>query len=385
MKRNITNQSVPTRQKEPIHVRERQLRNGNVSLYLDIYQNGKRTYENLNLYLVKPLTAIDRRQNDQTLQLAQNIKAEKILELQKISNGVPVYKLDYSFIVFFKAMMKERYNSKGNYENWDSALQHIEIFTSDEDVTFRQITPEWLTRLKNYLMDCRALNTEKKLAPNSAYSYFNKVRAALRRAYEEEYIPYNPAQRVRGIKPAETNRENLTLEEVQKIALTPCDNAELKKAFLFSALTGLRWSDVTALTWAQIEHSELTGHFIRFNQKKTKGREFLPISQQARDVLGPSGIPNVVIFDRLKYSVTTNVQLGRWMRRAGILKHITFHCARHTHATLLLSQGVDIYVLSKMLGHKKVSTTEIYTKVLNNNKVEAANKIPMLDLSKLNV
>src|ERR1700750_46468 len=107
-KTDSTEQTDSIRQKAPIHLRERKLKNGNVSLYLDKYYQGKRTYENLNLYLVNPITATDRRQNEQTLNLAHNIKAEKILEQQKQSNGIPVYKLDYSFMTYFKALMRER-------------------------------------------------------------------------------------------------------------------------------------------------------------------------------------------------------------------------------------------------------------------------------------
>lgn len=371
------------RQKEPVHLREKKLANGNVSLYLDKYQNGERSYEFLKLYLVNPITATDRIQNKATLDLAHTIKAERILEIQKQNNGHPVYKLDYSFIEHVKKMMIARYNSKGNYENWDSALQHMQIFTKGKDVTFREVDTEWLTRFKGYLTDCKVLNSDKKLAPNSAYSYYNKVRAALRQAFEEGFIPVNPASRVRGLPQAETNRENLTLEEVQAIIAAECDDKQLKRAFLFSVFTGLRWSDVTTITWRQVEQSELTGDFIRFKQVKTKGREFLPITEQARSILGERKDAGAKIFEGLVYSANTSLLLSKWMVRAGVDKHITFHSARHTHATLLLTLGVDLYVLSKMLGHKKISTTEIYTKVVNVKKIEAANRIPQLDLGNI--
>lgn len=381
MKSNQSQPPITVRQKAPVHLREKKLRNGNISLYLDKYYNGERQYEFLNLYLITPLTPTDRAINQRTLTLAQNIMAERILEIQREANGVPTYKLDHSFIDHLKLMMRDRYNSKGNYENWDSAVQHVELFTGGKDVTFRQVDSIWLTRFKGYLQNCLALKGTKKLAQNSQYSYYNKIKAALRKAFEDGYIAINPAATVRGIPQGETNRENLTLEEVQKLAHTPCTDPNLKKAFLFAVFTGLRWGDVTTITWRQIEHSHSIGHFIRFNQKKTKGREFLPISQQARDILGQSGEASDPIFNGLYYSTNISLILSKWMVKAGINKHITFHCARHTHATLLLASGVDIYVLSKMLGHKNISTTEIYTKVLSPKKIEAASKIPTLDLS----
>lgn len=376
-------QSKADNRKEPIHIRQRSLKHGNISLFLDKWWNGKHSYEFLNLYLVRELSQVDREQNEATWLLAETIKAQRIQELQKEASGFPSFKMDYSFIEYFRLQMNARYNSKGNYGSWDSALKHLLIFTENEDVKFKNIDADWLGRFKNYLQNTTIVKSEIiKLKPNSQYSYYNKVKAALRQAYDDGYIPTNPASRLRGIKPGEPNRERLTLEEVQRLVVTPCDNELIKIAFLFSALTGLRWSDISALTWRQVHHSKVTGNFIQFIQQKTDQQEFLPISQQARDLLGERGEPASRVFDRLVYKRVSTI-LTRWMLRAGILKHITFHCARHTHATLLLDFGVDIYVLSKMLGHKKITTTEIYAKVSSHKKIDAANRIPWLDWKSL--
>ena len=149
----------------------------------------------------------------------------------------------------------------------------------------------------------------------------------------------------------------------------------MKTAFLFSALTGLRWSDIQKLSWAEMQHSEDIGHYIRYTQKKTKGSETLPISEQAFGFLGERGEPNERVFMGLKYSAWHNMRLQQWAMRAGISKSITFHCARHTYATLQLTLGSDIYTVSKMLGHKHLKTTEIYAKVIDHKKKEAANRI----------
>ena len=85
------------------------------------------------------------------------------------------------------------------------------------------------------------------------------------------------------------------------------------------------------------------------------------------------------VFKGLKYSAWHNVKLAQWVLRAGITKNITFHCARHTYATLQLTMGTDIYTVSKLLGHRELKTTQIYAKVIDNKKKEAANKI-QLDL-----
>lgn len=236
-------------------------------------------------------------------------------------------------------------------------------------------------RLKHYLLHEKITSSKNKLSQNSAHSYFNKVKAALRQAYEEKYINENPATRIRGIKAGETKREFLTWEEVQNISKVPCDVKKLKEAFMFSILTGLRGSDIIKMTWSEVRGSNSEGWYIRFQQQKTKDFEVLPITQQARDLLGNANDREVRVFIGLKYSSYTNVALARWMMKAGIHRNITFHCARHTHATLLLTQGVDIYVVSKLLGHKNIKTTEIYAKVTNMKKNEAINKIPTLELS----
>ena len=163
----------------------------------------------------------------------------------------------------------------------------------------------------------------------------------------------------------------------QKLVPVECELPELKKAFLFSALTGLRWSDIAKLKWSEIQHSNEYGYYIRFRQKKTKGAETQPISEQAVNLLGERKEPEDKIFDALNYSAWSNLKLQQWIYRAGIHKDITFHCARHTYATLQLTLGTDIYTVSKMLGHKELRTTQIYAKIIDEKKHEAANKIKL--------
>jgi integrase len=191
-------------------------------------------------------------------------------------------------------------------------------------------------------------------------------------------IKENPCARVRGIKGAETHRQFLTFEELKKMVTTPCENELLRKAFLFSALTGLRWSDVKGLTWKKINQSEASGWTIEYTQKKTKGSEVLPVADQAIRLLGERLAGDQEIFEELIYSVWMNQQLQNWVDAAGIQKKITFHCARHSFATLQLSNDTDIYTVSKLLGHKHLKTTEIYTKVIDKKKIAAASRIPQL-------
>src|SRR5690606_14612117 len=152
------------------------------------------------------------------------------------------------------------------------------------------------------LSNVNARNKEdEKLNRNTAVSYFNKVKTALKEAYNQRIIKDNPASRVKCIKGEDTHRQFLTLEELQLLVATPCEMPEMKTAFLFSALTGLRWSDIKELTWEKISYSEQDGWFITFTQQKTKGMEVLPVSEQAIRLLGDRKADNVKVIDNLVY------------------------------------------------------------------------------------
>lgn len=365
-----------------VTLRQRKKKN-NISLYLDYYDKGTRKLEYLNLYLhptpVKGRLGLrEKNENAETLNLAEKIRAKRFLEIQ---NGIYGFqdqaKMKGSFIVYVKFLAEQRNSSQGNYGNWDSALKHLKKY-SPQDVTFAQIDKKWLEGLKEYFKTAKT-PSKKILSQNSQCSYFNKIRAALKQALKDDIIIKNPASQIDGVKQGDTEREFLTLEELQAVVKTPCENKILKDAFLFSCLTGLRWSDINKLLWSEICYSNELNFYIRFKQKKTGSAETLPISEQAYKLLGEKGKPSERVFVGLKYSSHSNFLLQKWMMKAGISKTITFHCARHSYATLQLTMGTDIFTVSKMLGHKELKTTQIYAKVIDAKKMEAANKI-LIDL-----
>ena len=157
----------------------------------------------------------------------------------------------------------------------------------------------------------------------------------------------------------------------------------MKDAFLFCVLTGLRWSDIARLTWEEVKGNDADGWYLHFKQRKTKLYHVLPITPQAKELLGDCLESNNVIFNNLKYSSKTSIELCRWAIAAGVAKRITFHSARHTHATLLLSHGVDIYTVSKLLGHKHVVSTEPYAHLIDKLKLDAVNKLNSLGTVKV--
>ncbi|WP_369692196.1 site-specific integrase [Formosa haliotis] len=185
----------------------------------------------------------------------------------------------------------------------------------------------------------------------------------------------NYSAKVKSFEQAESQREYLTFQEVQSLVSTKCKYEVLKRAFLFSCLSGLRWSDINAMTWSEVRDEDDTSR-INFRQKKTDSVEYLYISKQARGLLGNRCSPNTRVFVGLKYSAVYNNEIVRWCNRSGISKHITFHSARHTNAVLLLENGADIYTVSKRLGHREIRTTAIYAKIVDQKMKEASNLIP---------
>ncbi len=374
--------------KEPIRLRRRKMATGNESLYLDIYINGQRSYEYLKLYLVPEHTRADKEKNKETLQFAEAIRSKRVVELRNGEFGFKsIYKEDTLFYPYYRAMCEARLGteSRGNWGNWYSCLHHLKIYDSNEQLTFRDITTEWVQGFKDYLdKDAKAWSHDFRkrldyhpLARNSKLSYFNKLRACLNQAFEERIIQYNPIRGVENFKQEEGTRMYLTVEELQQLVQTDMDHPELRRAFLFSCLTGLRRSDIAKLTWGEVHQQ---GAFVRliFKQKKTGGQEYLDINEQAAELLGERGNPQDKVFPYMISPESQNKLIQQWVYKAGINKKITFHCGRHTFAVMMLDLGADLYTVSKLLGHKQIGTTQIYAKVLDKNKQAAVKSIPKI-------
>lgn len=386
-KRKSTSKS----QKDPVKLRQRKLANGNISLYLDIYRDGKREYEFLKLYLVNAKTPIEKEQNRQTLATAQAVKAKRQIELQNGEYGfTSQFKQDTPFLDYYRRLCRERHGndkSKGNWGNWASCLKHLENYC-DEKTTFKDITTDWVEGFKDYLNNTGkdshkrkkdTLVEAKPLSQNSKVSYFNKLRACINQAFEERIIPTNPLRGVEGFKQEETERVYLTLDEVKAMVTAPCKYPVLKRAFLFSCLTGMRKSDIEKLLWGDVQKF---GDFTRitFKQKKTGGQEYLDINKQAEEFMGERGNDTDRVFSGFRYNSQVLLELKRWALMAGITKDITFHSGRHTFAVIMLDLGAEIYTVSKLLGHRELKTTQIYATLLDKKKQEAVNLIPNISI-----
>lgn len=370
-----------------ISIRKRKAKGGVIQLYLDIYTpNDKqnRTNKSLDLYLYENPTPTQKKSNKETMDVAEKIRSKITLELAYNNNGLsdlnPKEKDSIDFITYFLVQTKNRYESKNNYGNWDSVHKHLQNFCP-KGIPINQVDTKWLTDFKIYLQHKAKKKSNEHLSQSTLHSYFNKVKACLNQAYRDELIIKNPANNVKGFKEGEVQREYLTFEELQKVVEVTCEIPNMKTAFIFSCLTGLRWSDIVNLTWGDLQHSESDDYWlIRFRQQKTKGAETLPIQLQARNLLGEIGGKEDRVFKGLKYSAWHNLKLQQWVMKAGISKTITFHCARHTFATLQMTNGTDIYTISKLLGHRELKTTQLYAKIIDQKKIDASNAIPNLNI-----
>lgn len=376
-----------------ISLNKRALKDGRISLSIEYYrgseinEQGKRrhlrSFENLDTYLFgNPTTSAEKKQNKEGLEFAENVlsirKAEFVQGKFDLKNTT---KSKRTFLNYFaeKTEEKQRQDSSNNYGNWFSTLQHLNKIIS-KNTTFDEVDEELIKKVRHYFDHVARTKSELPLSQNSKYSYFNKFKAALRSAFDDGYLSINYASKVKSFEQAESQREYLTFDELQALAKAECKYPILKKAFLFSCLSGLRWSDINTLIWSEVRDE---GEFskVNFRQEKTDGVEYLYISAQARELLGERRNQQDRVFRGLKYGMTYNTEIIRWCNRAGVPKHITFHSARHTNAVLLLENGADIYTVSKRLGHREIRTTAIYAKIVDTKMKEAAEMIPTLKIN----
>lgn len=375
-----------------ISLSQRKLKDGRISLSIEFYRgseitdDGKRkhlrNFENLDTYLIiDPKTAKEKKENKEALEFAENViairKAEYAQGRFELKNTAKAKRV---FLNFFADLAEEKrtLDSSNNYGNWFSTYQHLKKVVP-KNLTFEEIDEYFIKKVRKYFEKDAISKSDLPLSQNSKYSYFNKFKAALRNAFDNGYLTINYAAKIKSFEQAESQREYLIFDELQRLAKAECKYPVLKKAFLFSCLSGLRWSDINTLIWKEVRDEGDISR-VNFRQEKTEGVEYLYISKQARELLGERQDPQERVFKGLKYGMTYNTEIIRWCNRAAVPKHITFHSARHTNAVLLLENGADIYTVSKRLGHRELRTTQIYAKIVDSKMKEAAEIIPELNI-----
>lgn len=382
--------------KEPVKIRFRELKGGNKSIFLESYTGnivrngksvgGKHSYEFLKLYLIPEQNKADRQKNKETLALAKAIQSQRIIELQNGCYGFNRQARSKSCIFdYTENLYKEyAYKQSANYIRMiQNVMSKLKQFKGG-DIRFSDINREFLNDFVEYLKQCSRYGNNgydkgERLNPNTIYCYFAILKHIINRACRDGYLSVNPLKDFSisdKIKPVAQVRPYLTLEEIQELINAPCPYPLLKHAFLFSCMSGLRISDIRKMTWSNINFMQGKA-MLNIKVQKTKDFLYLPLSNEALRWLPPH--ENVKPTDKvfpLKSDMTVNLNLLKWTLNAGINKHITFHVARHTHATMMLTLGADLYTVSKLLGHKNINTTQIYAKIIDKKKEEAINLIP---------
>ena len=395
----MVKQKQTVKLKEPVRIRFKQLSNGNQSIYLDYYTGdvirkenyvgGKRKYEFLKLYLTPERTREDKAKNEATLALAKAIQSKRIVEVQNDAHGFQnTNKSRVNLLDYLENIGKQsaEQGSRNYARTVLNTVRVLKLFRGDY-IAFRDVDKEFLSEFTDYLRQMPkaskygVLKTGGRLSNNSVVSYYGTLRTAINRAYKEGIITVNPTKEfdfASKVRQEPSRREYLTIDELKTLINTECRHEIIKRAFLFSCLCGLRVSDIRKLRWCDLQRS---GGRVRIEitMQKTKEPLYLPISDEALKWLPERGEANDndFIFP-LTHEGTVNDTLQHWAKVAGITKHISFHVARHTHATMMLTLGADLYTVSKLLGHKNIATTQIYAKIVDKKKEEAIGLIPNL-------
>ncbi|MFD0836015.1 tyrosine-type recombinase/integrase [Mariniflexile aquimaris] len=375
-----------------VTLRNKKVSNGKMSLYLDYYpaiinpSTGKETRrEFLKLQIHEhPKDELEKAHNKETIEFAELIRAKRLIQIRDKEYGFKENtNFSVNFIAFYDSVVEEYMNkgSHNNYLSWKASLKYFIAFAG-KNLNTHQLSLLHIKKYRSFLLETKNLRTNKgRLSTNTASSYYKKFIYVLKEAYKQNFTLSNLALHAEYIKEEETHREYLTEEELRVLWKTKIKDEKIKHMAFFSALTGLRFVDVKNLTWEKIYKDTHQGYYIQLREQKTGNINNHPISDSAYNILKKQTTSSGVVFSGIKYSQISR-PLKKWIEDSGINKKISFHNFRHSYATLQLANGTDIYTVSKLLGHKNLSTTQIYTKVMDKNKIEAANRIN-LDLDGL--
>ena len=411
---------IDTASKENPQLKQRPLKDGRQSLYLEyylgrietpvlddngepvLYQTGKmagkpkfkivhdRKKETLNLYLYsKPKNPFERQQNKETLELAKKIRFEREQQLLESSEGYRLKKSkDIDFLTYFQGYI-DRYTKK-DVRMMELALNRFRDFLKDTPEYSRykdgikpdQLTKDMMLAFTEYL---QSRGTGE--GPRGIFQRFKKV---VKYAVEHDDMKKDPTTGISIKVDDEMLRKDvLSVEEMEKLIATHYtgENPETRRAFILSLYCGLRFCDVKSLTFANVDYSN---KLLKFEQNKTKGHSansgvVIPLNDGLLELIGQPKAgedKNDLIFKLPSHTMCLKA-LRRWTARAGIEKHITWHCGRHSFAVNILNNGANIKTVASLLGHSGLKHTEKYTRAVDELKQKAINSLPELDITNL--
>lgn len=318
---------------------------------------------------------MQKKQNAFNREIAEKIYIKRMkslmLEEHKLFN---MDALDGDFYAYARDFIVRKEKAKKSVTHYTTAIKYCKKFVR-EQLKFRDIDDKFLERFKNFLSGTTYLKSQRyQLDQNSAASYYDKFAHIVDKAFVEGHLPENPTLKVERITNVDVMREALTEEEIELLRNHPIDDDTVYRASMFAIYTGLRYGAVAALKWKDLQFSrELNSWYLYLIDPKPKRAMKHFISPEAVEFLAVRGKDEELMFPDLDY-IRTWTKVKDWCRKVGIRKEITFHNFRHTYATQLLERGEDIYVVSKMLNHLHLKTTQIYAKVSDRLKAKAANR-----------
>ena len=365
--------------------------NGNPVLYETGKMMGKpkvhikhnRRKENLQLYLIaKPRTPAERQQNKETLELATKIRAEREQQFKESMLGYRLKKdRNINFLDYYQAYI-DSYTKK-DLRMIKIALNRFKDFLKEHYPLYEfsikpdLITKEMMERFVEYLQS-RSVGEGAK----SIYQRFKKV---VRYAIDHEVMLKDPCKGVVCKVDEQILRKDvLSMDEIQSLIQCHYDNENpnVRRAFILCLYCGLRFCDVKDLTYKNIDY---TNRLLKFEQNKTKGHSansgvVIPLNDGLLSLIGevPENL-DTSIFNLPTYESCCK-SVKRWVKRAGINKHISWHCARHSFAVNILNNGANIRTVASLLGHSGLKHTEKYTRAVDKLKSEAINSLPELNL-----
>ena len=262
-------------------------------------------------------------------------------------------------------------------------LKHLETF-GGSDIPLKKVDVETVKQFIDYLRSAHDLHKNMKapgkLSDSTIHLKVNILKSVLREAVRQGLLDENPFDLLPHsyrVKAQYKERTALTQEELIKLSETPCNTPELKEAFLLSCITGLRKSDILSLSINDIEKHDDT-YYIYKKMKKTQRWLRLPLPEEAHHILSKLHAKN----DDTPYFFAhlsphhLGEHLEVWLEDSCIPdKHITFHSGRHTCATLLLTQGTDLYTIMRYLGHQNINTTQRYAHITDQQLCIATHQI----------
>lgn len=348
-----------------IKLRKRKNSDGTTSLRLDIYHNGERRIETLkHLQLSKPASPLDREHNKDKLRQAEQIAIARASELQANDYNLVSDAGKKTIVVDWMQNYIDQYKKK-DIRNMQGVLNKFKTFLAIENkarLTFGNLTPLLIEDFMDYL--------DSVSEGEGARSYFSRFKKMIKQAYRKSLLRINPLDKVeKRLKGKARRKDILTLDELKVLAATPTESEQVKKAFLFCCVTGLRWVDVKSLKWDNID---LNNRQMSLRQNKTGEYISMPLNDTAIRLLKEAQRSNVFVF-RLPSANGANKTLKAWVKRAKIDKAVTWHNARHSFGTNLIYNDVDVLTASRLLGHTSMKHTQRYVTASQEMKEAATN------------